>query len=321
MRRLITAAAAAGAVGLAWAVAETHRFKLRQVVVPVLPAGAAPVRVLHLSDLHLVPRQADKQRWVRDLARLEPDAVVVTGDFLADRYAVPVALETLAPLGRFPGMFVLGSNDYYAPTSINPAKYLRGPSGLAVGRPPLPWGDLVAGLRSLGWLELTNVNRTIDIAGLTVAVRGIDDPHIMRDRYEEVAGPFGRADLNLAVVHAPYLRILNALAGDDAQLIIAGHTHGGQLCLPGGRALVTNCDLPRSMARGLHHYRPMVARVPRIEADSPRTWLGPSPESLTGHPWLHVSAGLGTSPYAPVRFACAPEATVLTLVARDLPGG
>ena len=68
----------------------------------------------------MVPRQRDKQQWLRALAELAPDAVVVTGDFLADRHAVPAVLDALAPLGSFPGMFVLGSNDYYAPTSINP---------------------------------------------------------------------------------------------------------------------------------------------------------------------------------------------------------
>lgn len=312
--RLITATAAAGVAGLAWAIAETHRFTLRHAVAPVLPPGAAPARILHLSDLHMVPRQADKQRWVRDLARLQPDVVVVTGDFLADRYAVPVVLETLAPLTQFPGMFVLGSNDYYAPTSINPIKYLSGPSGLAVGRPPLPWGDLVAGLVASGWVDLTNTNSAMSLAGLTVAVRGVDDPHIMRDRYEEVAGPFGDVDLTMAVVHAPYLRILNALARDAADLVIAGHTHGGQLCLPGGRALVTNCDLPRSMARGLHRYQPRPARVPRTDDEGRDPWIGPQPDSAQTAPWLHVSAGLGTSPFAPVRFACRPEATVLTLV-------
>lgn len=316
--RLVAAAAVAAAGGLAWSLAEAHRFRLRHATAAVLPPGAAPRRVLHLSDLHLVPRQTDKQRWVRDLARLDPDAVIVTGDFLADRYAVPVALETLAPLGQFPGMFVLGSNDYYAPTSINPFKYFSGPSALEIGRPLLPWGDLVAGLRGLGWLDLTNTNTSASIDGLSVAIRGLDDPHIMRDRYEAVAGTFPQADLRLAVVHAPYLRVLNALADDGADLIVAGHTHGGQVCLPGGRALVTNCDLPGNMAKGLRTYDPMPARIARDLQDGQGEWIGPDAASIGNSPVLHVSAGLGTSPYAPVRFACPPEATVLTLIAREV---
>ena len=316
-RRLVATTALAGAGGLAWSLAEAHRFRLRTATAPVLPHGAAPLRLLHLSDLHMIPRQADKKRWVSDLARLQPDAVVVTGDFLADQHAVPTALSTLAALGQFPGMFVLGSNDYYAPTSLNPLKYFAGPSALRVGRPELPWGDLVAGLRSFGWHDLTNTEGRLDLQGVRIALRGIDDPHILRDRYELVDGPFpGDVDLRLAVVHAPYLRVLNALAADDADLIIAGHTHGGQLCLPGGRALVTNCDLPRPMAKGLHTFEPMPAKYERDLADGSTPWTGPDPATIAASPLLHVSAGLGTSPYAPVRFACPPEATLLTLIGR-----
>lgn len=315
-RRLAAAAALAGAGGIAWSLAEAHRFRLRAQTAAVLPPGTAPVRVLHLSDLHLVPRQRDKQRWVSDLARLEPDLVIGTGDFLADQHAVPAALATLAPLGRFPGLFVLGSNDYYAPTSLNPFKYFAGPSALHVGRPELPWGDLVAGLRGFGWRDLTNVEDRLEVAGVRIAARGVDDPHILRDRYELVEGPFPTdSDLRLAVVHAPYLRVLNALAADGADLVIAGHTHGGQVCMPGGRALVTNCDIPRPMAKGLHTYRPLSARYARDLEDGSVPWRGPDPTGITGSPLLHVSAGLGTSPYAPVRFACPPEATLLTLVA------
>ena len=117
----------------------------------------------------------------------------------------------------------------------------------------------------------------------------MDDPHIGRDRYADVAGPFDPdADLRLGVAHAPYRRVLDAMAADGADLILAGHTHGGQVCLPWVGALVTNCDLPRSQAKGLSGWR----------------------ESA-----LHVSAGLGTSPYTPIRLACRPEATVLTVVA------
>ena len=287
--RALIGAAAVGAAGLAYARWESEAFTLRRATAPVLPEGQPPMRVLHLSDLHLVPGQRKKQAWVRSLRELRPDAVIVTGDFLSHMDAVPHVLDTLDPLFDVPGAFVLGSNDYYAPRPINWARYLKGPSQLEPKRPMLPWGDLVDGLTTNGWLDLGNARATMKIDGREVDVRGVDDPHISRDRYDEVAGPFdASADLTLGVTHAPYLRVLDAMAADGAALVLAGHTHGGQLCVPGVGALVTNCDLPRAQAKGLSAHDGSV---------------------------LHVSAGLGTSPYAPVRFACRPEATLLTLTA------
>ena len=289
--RALVGAAAVGAAGLAYARWESEAFTLRRATTPVLPPGQSPIRLLHLSDLHLVPGQRKKQAWVRSLRVLRPDAVIVTGDFLSHMDAVPHVLDTLDPLFDVPGAFVLGSNDYYAPRPINWARYLKGPSQLEPKRPMLPWGDLVDGLTTNGWLDLGNARATMKIDGREVDVRGVDDPHISRDRYDEVAGPFdSAADLTLGVTHAPYLRVLDAMAADGADLVLAGHTHGGQLCVPGVGALVTNCDLPRKQAKGLSEHDGSV---------------------------LHVSAGLGTSPYAPVRFACRPEATLLTLTARD----
>ena len=285
-----------GAAALAYARWEATSYRLRQVLVPVLAPEKEPLTLLHLSDLHYVPGQAAKAAWLRSLAELEPDGVIVTGDFLAHDDAVPHVLDALEPLLERPGAFVLGSNDYYAPHLVNPAQYLAGPSRLRENRRMLPWHDLVAGLTGAGWLDLDNRTGNALIAGKRVDLRGVDDPHIERDDYAIVAGPMDRtADLRLGVAHAPYRRILDAMTADGADLILAGHTHGGQLCIPGFGALVTNCDLERSRAKGLSEHR----IEGRVDAAV-----------------LHVSAGLGTSPFAPFRFACPPEATVLTLVPR-----
>ncbi|MCX6432841.1 MAG: metallophosphoesterase [Actinobacteria bacterium] len=288
--RAVLGTAAAGIAGLAYAYWEAQAYTLRRVSVAVLPAGQPSLRILHLSDLHLVPGQTKKREWVRSLRDLRPDAVIVTGDFMSHLDAVPHVLDALDPLFEVPGAFVLGSNDYYAPRPLNPARYLAGPSQLEPRREMLPWGDLVDGLTTNGWLDLGNARATMKVDGREVDVRGVDDPHISRDRYDEVAGPYdSAADLTLGVTHAPYLRVLDAMTADGADLVLAGHTHGGQLCVPGVGALVTNCDLPRAQAKGLSQY---------------------------GDAALHVSAGLGTSPYAPFRFACRPEATLLTLTSR-----
>jgi predicted MPP superfamily phosphohydrolase len=297
--------AALGVGALGYGLVEAHRYRLRRVRVPVLPTGQPDLRLLHVSDLHLTPRLRGRVAWVQRLAELRPDMVVGTGDFLSHQDAVPVALEALGPLLDLPGAFVLGSNDYFAPRPIQPWQYLSGPSGQSVDRPELPWRDLAAGLSDAGWLDLSNARGSLAVDGRELDIRGVDDPHIDRDRYDKVAGEFApAADLALGVVHAPYLRVLDAMAGDGAGLVLAGHTHGGQLCVPGYGALVTNCDLPPAQAKGLSRYaRPPAGADPALGGMDGRG------------AFLHVSAGLGTSPYAPVRFACPPEATLLTLTA------
>jgi predicted MPP superfamily phosphohydrolase len=302
---------AAGIAGVGYGAGyEVRAFRLRRAHIPVLPAGQRPLRVLHLSDLHLQPDQRAKIRWVRSLAALEPDLVVNTGDNLSHREGVPALLAALGPLLDRPGVFVRGSNDYYAPLLRNPARYLLPGGGrrrLHGGE--LPWRDMTEGLSSAGWLDLDNARAQLTVDGRVIDLVGTDDPHIHRDRYPQVAGPpAAGADLSLAVTHAPYRRVLDAIAGDGWRLVLAGHTHGGQLRVPVPGAphlgaLVTNCDLPRRQARGLS----------RWPVGGPSGWArnggGADPA------WLHVSAGLGTSPYAPVRFACPPEASLLTLTA------
>ena len=290
------ALALTGAAGLAYASGyEVRAFTLRHAVVPVLPVGQAPLRVLHLSDLHLVPSQRAKREWVRRLADLRPDLVVTTGDNLAHVDAVPAVLDTYAGLLERPGAFVLGSNDYWAPQPRNWAAYLWKRSGPSeIDGPRLPTDELVRGFTDAGWVDLDNARTRLAVRDLDLELVGVDDPHLRYDRYEDVAGPAAPdADLTIGVTHAPYRRTLDAMTADGAGLLIAGHTHGGQLCVPGYGALVTNCDLPREQAKGLSRW------------------------SAGGHDaWLHVSAGLGTSPYSPFRFACRPEATLLELVPR-----
>ncbi len=295
-RRTAGTLVAAGAATLAYSTGyEVRSFRLRRFDVPVLPPGSRRVRVLHLSDLHLVPRQRRKREWLRTLAALEPDLVVDTGDNLAHPDAVPALLDDLGALLDRPGVFVLGSNDYHGPAVKNPFGYLASPSRLRARPRLLPTGDLVAGLRAGGWHDLDNDRAVLDVAGQRFDLVGVDDPHIGLDRYDDVRGPAApAATLRLGVMHAPYRRVLDPMTTDGADLLLAGHTHGGQVCVPFVGALVTNCDLPVRYASGLHRW-----------------------EAAGASTWLHVSAGAGTSPYAPVRLACPPEATLLSLVPAD----
>ncbi|WP_283139741.1 metallophosphoesterase [Rhizohabitans arisaemae] len=282
-----------GVAGLGYAsLIERNWFRLRRFDVPVLPPGQRPLRILHISDLHLTPSRRLLIDWVRSLGDLEPDLVVNTGDSIAHPDAVPALLHALEPLMTRPGVFVYGSNDFYTPKPKNPARYLWRTSSGDHNRkiPDLPWQELGEGMVAGGWLDLNNATGRIKTDTHDVYVGGIHDSHFHRDRYSMIAGPADdSADLRLGVMHSPEPRNMDLFAADGYDLLLAGHTHGGQLCIPFYGALVTNCGIDRARVKGLHRH-----------ASS----------------WLHVSAGLGTSPYAPVRFACAPEASLLTLLPR-----
>ncbi len=293
------AGAVAGLATLAYSAGiEVRNFVVRRVEVAVLPPGHRPLKVLHVSDLHLTPTQGAKRRWLASLADLEPDLVVNTGDSLAHQDAVGPVVEGFGRLLDVPGVFVFGSNDYFAPTARNPLWYLFPDDGSRnVHTAKLPWGDLRAEFEGHGWTDLTNTTARLQVGDTALAFAGVDDPHLEYDDLAAVAGPAPRdVDLRVGVAHAPYLRVLDQYARDGYDITFAGHTHGGQVCLPFKGALVTNCDLDTGRAKGLHRH-PADSR-PGDPASS----------------WLHVSAGAGTSPYAPIRLFCRPEATLLTLL-------
>jgi predicted MPP superfamily phosphohydrolase len=224
--------------------------------------------------------------------KLEPDFVVGTGDFLAHTLAVPAVVEAMDELLDIPGAFVLGSNDYFAPTLKNPFQYFNKTRIIQASGAALPANELVEQLSDAGWLDLNNKQSYVTVKGVKIHARGTDDPHIKRDNYAAVSGTFDNDAFALGVTHAPYRRVLESFEMDNADLVLAGHTHGGQVCLPFYGALVTNCDLPQRQAKGFSKF------------------------GSTQMP-LHVSAGVGTSPFTPIRIACRPEATLLTLTAKN----
>ncbi|AWB83214.1 metallophosphoesterase [Corynebacterium liangguodongii] len=294
LRHIALGLAALGAATAGHGFAELSRFELREYQLPLLEPGTlggrGPFRILHISDLHMIPRQRKKIEWVRALDRLDPDLVINTGDNLSDLRGVPAVLEALGPLLDRPGAFVFGTNDYWAPRPVNPLKYLtdtkRAPSYV-----DLPWQGMRAAFIEHGWHDATHKRLEFKASGLRLALAGVDDPHHDLDRYDEVAGaPNEAADLSIGLAHAPYRRVLSAFEADGYDLALAGHTHGGQICLPGGRALVTNSDIDRQRASGLHRY---------------------------GKMWMEVSNGLGTSKYAPLRFFCRPSASLIEVTERS----
>ena len=281
-----------GAAGLLYSgVIERNWFTLRRFEVPVLAPGTEPIRVLHVSDLHITPSQRRKHAWIGSLAALRPDIVINTGDTLSHRDGIPAVMGALEPLYRFPGAFVPGNNDYYVPTPKNPAKYFKPVEPHPTG-PPLPWAQLARAMSRAGWHDLTHRRERVTIRSVPVALAGTDDPHLRKARYELIAGPADReAVVRIGVIHSPEPYLLQNFADDGYDLVLAGHTHGGQVRVPFGPAIVTNCGIDVRRARWLHRWDDRM--------------------------WFHVCAGLGTNPYMPLRFACRPEASLLTLVPRE----
>lgn len=296
---------AAGA--LAWGtLVERNAFTLRNVEAKVLEPGSAPLRVLHISDLHLAPWQKGKMEWVRSLAELKPDFIVNTGDNLGHEKALPELQQTFSVFKGTPGVFVNGSNDYFAPELKNPFSYFAGPSKATKVAQRLDTASLMDFFTDeMSWANLNNSAASLTISERRIDFMGVDDPHRSFDSLSEMERALESIqsedfldnvtpEITIGVAHAPYQRILNDFVTQGAEMIFAGHTHGGQVCVPGFGALVTNCDIPRNKVKGLSTWQ----HGRRIAA-------------------LNVSAGVGTSIYAPVRFACAPEASLVTLSARD----
>ncbi len=303
--------AAVGVAAFAWGtLVERNRFTVRHEVLPVLEPGARSLTILHLSDLHMAPWQTGKQNFIRSLTQYEPDLIVDTGDNLGHIDANPALERALAPFAGIPGVFVHGSNDYHGPIFKNPLRYFVTTED---SRPARLANLDTAGMErffedQLGWLDLNNTARAIEVRGTRIELFGTNDAHRDWDRLDLLPGAIeavrenvGWSDrsrdevLSIGVTHAPYRRVLDDFVNQGAALVLAGHTHGGQVRIPGLPALVTNCDIPRNQAQGLSRWH------------------------SGGHDaYLNVSAGIGTSIYAPVRFACPPEAVVLTLVARSI---
>lgn len=289
------------------ALVERENFRVRRETLPVLDSGSEPIRVLHLSDIHMAPWHSQTVAWIRELAVLQPDVVVGTGDFLGHPEGLSTLAEALIPFAGIPGVVTHGSNDRVAPRMKNPFSYVlepsqpdEDPSGL-----PMDFAGLQNLYSRLGWQDIDNGVTRMELNGSAIEWVGVGDAHYGLDNLAALPGLLDasrEADYapttsvtTLGVTHAPYQRVVNALVNHGAEIIFAGHTHGGQVCLPGGRALTTNCDLPTSMASGVH------------------VWTHATKAS-----YLQVSAGLGTSIYAPIRLFCPPEAVLVTLVGDDI---
>ncbi len=295
------AVGAAGVAAAVWGIGiERYLFTVREATASALAPGSAPIRVLHISDAHMAPWQHRKQDWLASLAQLKPDLIVNTGDNLGHRDGLEGIRRAFDAFAGIPGVFVHGSNDVVGPSPRNPLRYFLGPSKKQHEPEALDTDAMDRYFTDeLGWTDLDNAASRMTLAGNAVDLFGVNDAHRDWDRLDllpaaiDALGSPDAGTTRIGVTHAPYQRVLNGFIDLGADAIFGGHTHGGQVCLPGYGALVANCDIPLRQAKGLSTWSRDGRTVP-----------------------LNVSAGCGHSIYAPVRFACRPEATLLTLTAR-----
>ena len=252
--------------GLAWGLYEAGWVRLTEVELPLegLPPELAGLRIAHLSDLHLgvpSPGSLAVQRAAGWVSERQPDLVLVTGDLLA-RPAGAARLRAL--IDRLPPVYaVLGNHDYADS---------RDPFSTPVGEVDLGRGTL-----------LSDSAVTVELRGRRVQIVGVDPRTYMRldARPWELTDP--GADLRILLCHFP--RVVDVLPEGVFDLVLSGHMHDGQICLPH----------PRGKIRLAHPRAPYNHGVYRRPAAT-----------------LHVSSGLGTT-FVPLRFCARPEATELLL--------
>lgn len=226
-----------------------------------LPACFEGFRILHLTDLHVDMDEANLQEVIRQISLLDYDLCVLTGDYRKQTWGpVDAALEGMARLRdaiQGPAYAVLGNHD-----SIR----------------------MVPALEDMGYSLLMNEMIPIEREGERLYLAGVDDPHFYKVHNLHRAGDdIPPGGLSILLSHSPEIWREAAHAGYD--IFLCGHTHGGQICLPGGIPLTLDADCPRHLGRGYWQTNGMQG---------------------------YTSPGSGTS-VVNVRLNCPPEVTIHTL--------
>jgi predicted MPP superfamily phosphohydrolase len=234
---------------------ETRRNRIDS---PRLPASFDGFTILQLSDLHVEMSEAAMARVIALLKGIRYDICVLTGDYRGDTYGrYDTTLEGMAKIrnalnGTVYG--VLGNHDTIC---------------------------LVPGLEEMGIKVLLNESETIERGGECIHLAGIDDAHFYQmDNIEKAAAAIPHDEFSILISHTP--EIYRQAAHADFNVLLSGHTHGGQICLPGGIPVTLDSVLPRSMGSGPWKHHDMIG---------------------------YTSVGAGVS-VVPVRFNCPPEITL-----------
>ncbi|MDB5096558.1 MAG: metallophosphoesterase [Cyanobacteria bacterium RYN_339] len=258
-------------------------FRTRRVTIPI-KGLAAPLRVLHLSDLHLCAHDRAKATFIRKTTDADYDFVFLTGDIAEEEAAEALVPGLLTRTPRYGAFAVLGNHDHWRmSTGDHLWEFLGGTS-----RNRTTWTEVLPMKARYEaddrWRVLINEHVQLEINGQRVVIAGIDDPFTRRGDLHKTMQGVKQADVLIGLVHVP--TDLASLSQRGFHLVLAGHTHGGQVRLPFIGALRTQCDLPTRHAAGLHH----------VERTA-----------------VHVSQGLGAGRLIRVRLFCPPTAYDITL--------
>lgn len=297
------------ALGIDSVLVEPRRLQYRRHTVrwTGLPSAFDGLAILHLSDFHYVPRDGWLRKQLDGLAHMTaadpPDLIALTGDFVEWDEDAPALAALLGALHSRLGSFaVLGNHDYgnaFDPRDSEDrsllnraAEWVGGPLQRYFERPAKPGGNridaVVTALEDVGIVVLRNAAVRLETGGQAFWLGGVDEPHQHRSDPAAVFAAVPADDPLLLLAHSP--EVIEQLPARRPGLILAGHTHGGQVRLPLLPPLVTHTRIPLPAYQGL------------ITTD-----VGP----------MHISPGLGAS--VPLRFRCPP--TVTTLVLRAVPPG
>jgi uncharacterized protein len=237
--------------------ANTTQFEVSQTEVKIrnLPPEFDGYTILHLTDIHVGRMPGLIGRAVDRLAGFDADLVVMTGDFQS--WGTPSAREVANEVARFTE--VIESRDGFYGVLGNHDRH-----------------DIVEHLETRGVRMLVNEHATIWRDGASLALTGVDDVnYFFTDKAVQTlqAKPAGSA---IALVHSPELADIAAEAGYS--LYLSGHTHGGQICLPGGVPVFTALDSHRGLASGAWRFKEMAGYTSRGVGVARRARLNCPPE-------------------------------------------
>lgn len=258
-------------------------FRHRTIRVPC-PALARPLRILHLSDSHLMRHDKAKMRFIKRMTALEHDFVFFTGDVTETPDAELLVPELLSRQPTYGAYVVFGNHDHLRMPKRWMLQEMLTQTFYGNGTQSDPLAMKERFEAGGQWQVLINEARSHDVDGKRVVVVGVDDPFTGAGDLQIAMHGVKQADVLIGLVHVP--TDLASFAQRGFHLVLSGHTHGGQIRIPFYGAMVTQCDLPRAHAAGLH----------KVE----RTFV-------------HVSQGLGAGKLIRLRFNCPPTAYTIVL--------